>query len=305
MDQVSRANTTVVFIGGAGHSGSTLLGLILGTHPAVFYAGEAQKSIYLDNPQAPQRARMCRLCGPDCPVWGALRVADGRELYETLSQHTGRPVVVDSAKPVPWIEQQSGALRGVVPVHLIVLSRDGRAVVNSRARKYPEVTLRRHVADWKMQMRATEELASRWEGGRVCRVRYEELATDPDTVVRRLCSVLGIGFRAGMLDPWSSEHHPLSGNDGTQSLLRRPLNAAQHRRVAPAWSVSPRSRAWYADHPGGIRLDLRWKSEMSAEALATFEKVAGQANRPYAWEPGEGPLTAPGSHERRAEPLPP
>ena len=44
---MSGANAAVCFVGGAGHSGSTLLGLVLGAHPSVFYAGEANKSRFL------------------------------------------------------------------------------------------------------------------------------------------------------------------------------------------------------------------------------------------------------------------
>ncbi|MEA2181922.1 MAG: hypothetical protein QOF69_1107, partial [Solirubrobacteraceae bacterium] len=30
--------------------------------------------------------------------------------------------------------------------------------------------------------------------------------------------------------------------------------------------------------------DLRWRGELSADDLAAFEAVAGEANRAYAWE---------------------
>ena len=49
---------------GAGHSGSTLLGMMLGAHSSVFYAGEAKKSVFLGDPTKPKRKRECKLCGP-------------------------------------------------------------------------------------------------------------------------------------------------------------------------------------------------------------------------------------------------
>ena len=63
-----RANRQVVWIGGAGHSGSTLLGLCLGSHPDMLYAGEAKKSALLGDPSKPLKKRACKLCGEaPCP----------------------------------------------------------------------------------------------------------------------------------------------------------------------------------------------------------------------------------------------
>lgn len=45
----------VVFICGAGHSGSTLLGLLLGSHSKCFYLGEANKVQYLYNTDQPEK----------------------------------------------------------------------------------------------------------------------------------------------------------------------------------------------------------------------------------------------------------
>ena len=54
-EKIERKNRVVVFVAGAGHSGSTLLGLALGAHPEIFYAGEANKSQLLSDANAPLR----------------------------------------------------------------------------------------------------------------------------------------------------------------------------------------------------------------------------------------------------------
>ncbi|MGH8883601.1 MAG: sulfotransferase [Egibacteraceae bacterium] len=277
-------NAGVVFIGGAAHSGSTLLGVMLGAHPSVLYAGEVRKSLLLGDPTWPLKMRVCRLCGPDCVVWGDLRPASGEEdLYETLSRRTSRPIVVDSSSSVDWIAQQAAVLRDVVPLHLVVLVRDGRAVVNSRLRKYPETSAAGQAAAWSAHMRATEALASRWPGS-VCRVRYEELATWPEPTLRSLAGFLGVVFDPGMLDPWDSEPHPLGSNDGPLLLLLRERAKRVSGHGAGVVEPDDKTRDWYAAHPRGIVLDLRWKHEMGADALAAFEAVAGETNRAYAWE---------------------
>jgi hypothetical protein len=276
-----RANTAVAFMSAARYSGSTLLGMMLGAHPSIFYAGEANKVWNFGDPNAPLKNRVCKLCGPDCSVWGDLRVDNGEDLYEMLSRRTKRPIVFDSTKGINRIRPQLGALHGVVPLYLIVLTRDGRAVVNSGLRKWPETSAHDHAAAWVEQIRGAEELASCWPGA-VYRVRYEELASRPKSTLRALADFLGVAFNPAMLDPWDSDQHPIGGNPGPLFLFSRE----RARSVGSEIVVNPdeKTRDWYGAHPREIVLDLRWKREMTADALAIFKAVAGETNRAYAWE---------------------
>jgi hypothetical protein len=273
-----RANERVCFVSGAGHSGSTLLGLVLGSHPRVFYAGEARKSLFFGNERKALRKRMCKVCGEACPVWGDLGRAPDEDLYEALSRRTGRRIVVDSTKSIDWIDTQIDALRAAgAGLHMVFLGRDGRAVVGSGVRKYPETTAREHALTWVSQIEATEALASRFPGP-VTRVRYEELATRPKETIEKLTSALGIDFVPAMLEPWTSEQHPLGGNAGTQSLLE-----GAQTRIGGALPISGEKRGYYQQHPRGFVLDRRWEHELAPSALAEFEAVAHQTNVPYAW----------------------
>ena len=278
---MSRVNAQVVFTGAAPYSGSTLLGMMLGAHPAVFYAGEANKTGSLNDPSAPLKRRVCRACGPRCPVWDGLCLTDGEDLYDALSRRSGRSVVFDSTKAIDWVAMQLEMLRGAVPVLLVVLTRDGRAVVSSRRRKLADATpMEALAAFWAAQMRAVEALASTFPGP-VYRVRYEDLASRPEQALRALADFVGVAFDPRMLDPWSSEQHPLGGNDGPLLVLRR---ASGRAAVPGVITPDDATRAWYAAHPADVVPDLRWRAELSAEDLAAFEAVAGEANRAYAWE---------------------
>lgn len=188
-----------------------------------------------------------------------------------------------------WIKLKVAALQGVVPLHLIVLTRDGRAVVNSDLRKQPGTSAHDHAAAWVERMRDVEELASCWPGA-VHRVRYEELASRPESTLRALTDFLGVAFDPAMLDPWGSDQHPIGGNPGPLPLLLPSRERAKSVGIGVVNPVNPgeETRDWYGTHPRGIVLDLRWKREMSPDALAVFEVVAGETNHAYAWEePGE------------------
>ncbi|HEV7806284.1 MAG TPA: sulfotransferase [Solirubrobacteraceae bacterium] len=276
-----RANAQVVFTGAAWYSGSTLLGMMLGAHPAIFYAGEANKTRTLNDPSAPLKRRVCRACGPGCAIWDGLGVADGEDLYEALSRRSGRPIVFDSTKEVHWISTQLATLRDAAAVRLVVLTRDGRAVVSSRRRKLDDATpIEELAAFWAHQMRGVEELAATFPGP-VHRVRYEELTSRPEQALRALAEFVGVAFDPRMLDPWSSEQHPLGGNDGPLLLLRR---ATARAAVPGVITADDPTSTWYAAHPVEVVPDQRWRRELSADDLAAFEAVAGGANRAYAWE---------------------
>jgi hypothetical protein len=48
--------------------------------------------------------------------------------------------------------------------------------------------------------------------------------------------------------------------------------------------VRSRHGTHYDDVGLAIRLDLRWKRELTAEQLAAFETIAGETNRPFAYD---------------------
>lgn len=266
---------------GAGHSGSTLLGLILGSHPSCVYVGEAKKVQFFDRDNAPIRKRVCKLCGSDCPVWSGFRWDQDRGLYEQISNATGTSCVVDSTKSIPWINARLNELKDPNnEAMLVFLVRDGRAVINSRLRKYPEKDPDLLIRDWLNKIEKTYDLLKNHSGKQII-VRYEELATNPEKVVREICHAGQIEYHPEMLEFYRHEHHPLGGNNGTQFLVAR----AQFNDPDQAFvRLGERSNQYYSSHTTGITLDLRWKTEMKPEHLKRFEELAGGVNREMRWE---------------------
>lgn len=271
---------TGVMICGAGHSGSTLLGLILGRADGAFYVGEGAKIRYLHDLTKPLRKRACKVCGEACPVWSDFHWDPDRPLYRQVAAHTGTRIIVDSTKNAAWIRARSDELtaaedRGA----LIFLQRDGRAVLNSRFRKYPERDAAEQIRSWMDQIIDSRAVFSAYEGPKIV-VRYEELATRPEAVVRQICAVAGLPFRAEMLAFNDGESHPLGGNTGTQFVAARGKVAHDPDAIL---KLTPRTHDYYAKHSGGIKLDLRWQTEMSAPHLALFNDMAGDFNADMAW----------------------
>lgn len=275
-----RLNTKVCFIGGAGHSGSTLLGLLLGSHLEIFHAGEAIKTRFFNDSNRGIDEKTCKICGPSCPVWSRYDPNSKADLYEQLAGITGKSFIVDSTKNIGWLREKISYFGQIdIEKYLIFLKRDGRAVINSRIRKYPELNPTQLINDWVNQIQATNKIYDHFDGKKI-KIHYEDLASHPSPILKRLCAFLEIKYDHNMLNYFNYEHHPLGGNSGTQFLVAR----AQAEIKDPLIKLNQRNEYYYSTHPMQIKLDLRWKRELSEENLLLFQELAGELNHKFEWD---------------------
>jgi hypothetical protein len=167
-------------------------------------------------------------------------------LYGAVRQAHGTPIVVDSTK-------NPARLKGFYladPGHLraIQLVRDGRAVCYSRMRR-EGLTMEECARVWKAEQRKQQSVTATMHRGIIIRVRYEDLCAYPRTELERLCKWFGISFSSRMLKLDRNDHHSVGGNP----MRYRPIH--------------------------GIRLDERWREELSQFDRHTFERIAGATNR--------------------------
>ena len=253
----------VLFIGGSGRSGSTLMARLLGDVDGFVSVGELRyvwERGFVHN-------HLCE-CGQafrECPFWaevvdrafGGFATFDAEAvrrnqravdriryvpellwrgsrteafrrhlgefektlelLYSAILDVSGANVVVDSSSdPTYGFVLRSVELLDVLVVHLV---RDSRAVAYSwtRSKKRPEISGRtvymrqrppiQSAVHWGVHNLLLEMLAARDRN--VLRVRYEDLVTDPDDVVRSTCAVLG---NPGDASSIAVPRHSISGN---------------------------------------------------------------------------------------------
>jgi len=298
----------VVFIMGTGHCGSTLLDLLLGSHSLVFSLGELnQLQGILDNPETEDR--LCSICLGECEYWNRRlppnllrqyfpkrtylnRLLKGlyqpdESLYQHLITYFEHDILVDSSKNCDWITAQMKSPQHwetMSPI-LLYMVRDGRAVVNSYLRKYPEKSIEREVQRWQ---RHTEEMEAYYEQftGKKMIVRYEELCTRPAEIMQEVCRLLSIDFEPVMLNYWIHDHHLVGGNAGTRSLITK--YRSQFATIEPV-EDSRTEGVWHGDYYKqaelAIQLDLRWRDELTPQQLDIFESIAGKTNQRYAYDP--------------------
>lgn len=279
-----RRNQKVCLIGGAGHSGSTLLGLVLGSHSQCFYAGEAAKTRYLQNDQAALRKRSCKFCGLECPVWGDFVIRPDLDLYEQIAQRVQRSFIIDSTKNLSWIQEQIQQLAPLkVQIYFIFLKRDSRAVVNSRLRKYPDRSPESIIEDWRQQIQQTQDFFETLTLPKIS-IQYERFAMKSAIVTQELCQFLGIEYEPEMLHYSHHAHHVLGGNNGTQFLVAKTQNL-EHQLCS---NLSNHNHDYYMQHyqnyGSKIQIDLRWKKELSPAIQSLLESLGGSEYQLMKWE---------------------
>lgn len=289
----------VVFIMGSGHSGSTLLDLTLGSHSWGFSLGEfSSLSRLMKDGKLP--LALCKICGEECKFWNksvsipilesyfrsgdkrnklAEKIYDRfgsirRNIYNDLFEWTGSKILIDSSKSISWIRRQLLPFWHWVyqKPFLIYICRDGRAIVNSYLRKYPDKNVKDAAKGWVRLTEKMEQFFDQFPSERRTRISYESLATQPDKTLSSLCNFLGVVYEPEMLQYWMHDHHVLHSN----SRARSPIVRYQQLKTKNI-PVSEEPKL-------GIHLDLKWKQELSSENLEIFETIAGNLNRHYAYE---------------------
>jgi hypothetical protein len=219
------APVTVVYVAGAGHSGTTLLDVLLATHSRVTSVGEVRT---LD-----RRPGVRCTCGARsfarCPFWSkvderlrallgrplpeiellgldrARFARDNEALFRAVAEVSGCRVVVDSSKSPRRLDA--------------LLATPGLDVLPVHVRRHPAAVAWSHRRKGRSGLRAAWHHRRRGAALRRClagrsrvAVDYDELATRPEGVLAAVLAPLGLAVEPGQLDWAGRERHNLGGN---------------------------------------------------------------------------------------------
>jgi hypothetical protein len=193
-------------------------------------------------------------------------------IFEVYAERDGKPRWGDKT---PLYMQSLPLLERLFPdaawVHLVRDGRDAALSFLSLPEGFSGKTWAqpRTAAQFAARWRA-EILAARRLKGHYIELRYEDLVTDPERELRRVCEHASLPWEPGMLD-----------HTGVNELAEMP----EHRNIAKPPTAGLRD----------------WRNEMSREDALAFEAVAGDVLRSAGYEllePGGSYPTARGRLER-------
>ena len=287
----SRGN--IVYIISLGHSGSTLLGNILGTHNEAIHIGEfiapLQRKIDIK----------CQTCnGNSCPVWGrALKKPYVQAVYNafvtnlrggSFQKFFNKPknlyspifkefqdlsFVIDSSKNISWVKYNFEKF-SKFDYKIIFLYRDLRAVWASNVRKYPQIKTEKELMQIGKNIEAILTFQKQMEkNGYV--IHYEELIEQPEKVISGLSEFIGINYEERMLHYYDYLHHTLGSNRNTLLVNKE----AKKNNQVHIQEMNPSDKHFYNDIRNGFKLDERWKIELNENDLKMFNRVLGETQK--------------------------
>ena len=271
------------FIIGAPRSGTTLLRLMLDSHPELAIPGETHFLFdVFANPEAQSldanlfADQLTRhFTWPDYGVGemefrqallslDPFAVGAGLRLFYTM--YAARFGKSRWGEKTPDYSQILPEIKRALPeAHFIYLIRDGRDVAVSKRPLWfgagPDIEAQAH--DWVDHVETARRLA---DGCRdYMEIRYEHLVRAPERTLRAVCAFLALPYSAEMLDyPRRAEERVLEA--GSWFTLGIPAKQLKQLHVKTA---SP---------PAEDRVG-RWRTELTQDEATAFEAIAGETLR--------------------------
>jgi hypothetical protein len=172
------------------------------------------------------------------------RIAVNRHLAEAVLELRHARVFVDATKrPGRALLLRRDPRLDLQVIHLV---RDGRAVARSTIRNLDR-TVEEGARSWAASVRRCEELRRAFPPERWLTVRHEDLCRDPRETLARIFDFLDVS--------------PDLETGGV-----RQIQAGDHHIIGNRMRLSRTSE---------IRLDERWRTELTPDQLRTIERIAG------------------------------
>jgi hypothetical protein len=287
------------FVVGVGRSGTTLLRMMLDSHPQLTIPPETHFIPQLldlfevsERVVTPERAleivtseRHWGDFNLDADeLLGRFRAIDPfaagdgiRAFFELYAEREGKPRWGDKT-PI-YVKRMLMIEQALPEAHFIHLIRDGRDVALSRAKRSlgEAASVAKTAQRW--QTRIMKARRQQRKLAHYVEFRYEDLVLDTESVLHRICEFIELPFDEAMLN-----YHERAG-ERLQEMARdlpgrgdQPVRPGEERMEAHSETKSP---------PNPERL-ARWKTEMGDSEREEFEAVAGELLADLGYEVGNG-----------------
>ncbi len=211
----------VIYIAGLGHSGTTILDMLLGAHPDIVGLGEVKATLQ-QNFEDIHKKKVIHICScgkdmSECDFWSGfmkLNVSENASFvnrYENLLRYAlntkGIKIILDSSKNSnSYLE----FLKTNYDLRVIFIVRDFRSWIYSRFTRTKMPVLYLGYRWWLENLKIMFKIKKMGIDFQV--VGYEELCVFPEFILNKICSFSGIDFSPAMLSPDNTGSHIVLGN---------------------------------------------------------------------------------------------
>ncbi len=270
------------FVCGVTRSGTTLLRLMLDSHPEVAIPGETHwvPKLIKAFERSKQSGEDAAALVIDHKRWGDFHL-DGAELrekivaldpvtaadairtfYMTYAEREGKTRYGD--KTPGYVKEMRRIQRVLPEAHFVHIIRDGRDVSLSHLRmNWGPESYAESARLWRNRIRKARKMAP--DVNHYMEVRFEELVGDTEGVLRRVCDFIELEFDPVMLDYHERAEGRLAEKARDLPRKNRPDQPAETRLESHKLAKEP---------PRADRINM-WRERMTPEEIAEYEAVAG------------------------------
>lgn len=211
-----------IFIIGSPRSGTTLLRLILDSHPNISCGPETHFLSELSK-IVNTRWEQVETFGFDKAYWHQ-KIASFFDSFQTeYAQKRGKG---RWAEKTPKYTTMLDFINELFPdSQMIHIIRDGRDVVTSHRDRWGYKVAMRSINDWKTYVTMANEFGKKVSSDRYIEVRYEELVTQPENILRGLFTYLNEPWDPVVLKHNEVEHDMREVSPGDTENSRRTATA--------------------------------------------------------------------------------
>jgi hypothetical protein len=272
----------VPFICGATRSGTTLMRLMLDAHPEMAIGGETHFVV----PMLKASARRARSADELAEMvitaerWGDFHLSEDelrerfravdplnctdavRAFYRLYAEHQGKERWGD--KTPGYVREMVLLQRAFGEARFVHMIRDGRDVAMSVVpREWGPKTIEGAAGLWKRRIERAREQQSKLD--HYIEVHYEELITDTEAVLRRVCDFIELEF-----DPVMLEYHARAEERLAEKARDLPT------RFGKITAESRLESHKLASEPPRSDRIARWRTKMDPADLREYESIAGE-----------------------------
>jgi len=282
----------ILFIAGLEHSGSTLLDILLSSHPQAVGMGEIHPLIDKENRKrilknAHERLCSCGLPFLDCPIWSSYLnfvkkhddLSYGKKylrLIDMAFENNQKDIFIDSSKNTVSFQKlsksiKSGDLLGF-ELFVIRIVKDVRAWVTSMKKRYGirGINLWKQFNLWHNMNMEMDKLIAR-SGFPNIRIGYEELCFYTEYILKIICGAAQIAYIDEMTDIKNANGHIVAGNPISHHKTKGRRIVYDNR-----WYFENAINLYYTMRPKAHRYNLQavYSNTKPIESKIMFEPVA-------------------------------